>query len=156
MPGMELSEELMNEFSAIAEGTDCELIDVRFKGGLLKLTLDRPDGILLKHCQTVAKQVSAQLDVADWGKDRYTLEVTSPGLDRELFKPRDYERFTGNQVKVTWRPAEGKRTDTGTLERFIPADNESGGAQIEITIDPETTRRIPLQSIEIARLVPEF
>ncbi len=66
-----------------------------------------------------------------------------------------------HRVKVTWRPPEGKRTDTGTLERFIPAasesaDNDSGGAHIEISLGPDDTRRIPLQSIDIARLVPEF
>lgn len=155
-----LSEDLMSEFSAIAESAGCELVNARFQGGVLKLTLDHPDGVLLEHCKTVSKQVSAQLDVADWGKNRYTLEVTSPGLDRELFRPQDYERFVGKQIKVTWRPPEGKRTDVGILERFIPAgkspDNESGGAQIEIILDPETRHRISLQSIDIARLVPEL
>jgi ribosome maturation factor RimP len=153
---MELSEELMNEFRAIAESAGCELVDARFGSGVLKITLDHPDGILLEHCQSVSKQVSAHLDVADWGTARYTLEVTSPGLDRELFRPRDFERFTGSRIKVTWRPPEGKRTDTGTLERFTSATDDPAGAHIEIRVDPDQTRRIPLQSIDIARLVPEF
>lgn len=156
MSAMELNEELMSEFSAIAKSTGCELLDARFKGGVLRLTLDHPEAVLLDHCQTVSKQVSALLDVADWGRGRYTLEVTSPGLDRELFGPEDYERFTGKEVKVTWRPPEGKRTDTGMLQRFIPADAESGGAQIEISTGPDITHRIPLQTIDVARLVPEI
>jgi len=153
---MELSEELMNEFRAIAEGTGCELVDVRFQGGVLKITLDHPDGVILEHCQAVSRQVSAQLDVADFGSARYTLEVTSPGLDRQLFRPQDFERFTGSQVKVTWRPAEGKRTDTGTLENFLPAGDSNAAAHIEVKVGPDETHRIPLQSIDIARLVPEL
>lgn len=156
MAHMTLTEELMSELTAIAEGVGCELIDARYRGGVLKLTLDHPDGVTLTHCQGVSKQVSAQLDVLDWGPSKYTLEVTSPGLDRELFRPQDFERFAGSRVKVTWHPPEGKRTDTGLLERFIPADNESGDAFIEIKVDPDAMRRIPLQSIDVARLVPEL
>jgi ribosome maturation factor RimP len=156
MAQMTLSEELMSELAAIAESNGCELIDARYRGGVLRLTLDNPEGVTLDHCQTVSKQVSAQLDISDWGAGRYTLEVTSPGLDRELFRPRDFERFTGSLVKVTWRPAEGKRTDTGRLERFVPAERESGGDFIEIRIDPDEIRHIPLQTIDVARLVPEF
>ena len=156
MPRMELSEELMNEIQAIAESTGCELVDARFQGGVLKVTLDSPEGVRLEHCQSVSKQVSALLDVADWGAARYTLEVTSPGLDRELFRPRDFERFTGSQIRITWRPPEGKRTDIGTLESFTPASDNAAGAHIEIRIGPDETHRIPLQSIDIARLVPEL
>jgi ribosome maturation factor RimP len=156
MAQMTLNEDLMSELAAIAEGNGCELIDARYRGGVLRLTLDHPEGVTLDHCQTVSRQVSAQLDVSDWGPSKYTLEVTSPGLDRELFRPQDFERFTGNLVKVTWHPLEGKRTDIGRLQRFVAASSESGGAFIEIEIDPEATRRIPLQSIDVARLVPEF
>ena len=156
MPQMELSEELMNDFQAIAESTGCELVDARFQGGVLKVTLDHPEGVVLAHCQSVSKQVSALLDVANWGTSRYTLEVTSPGLDRELSRARDFERFTGSQIRVTWRPVEGKRTDIGTLEGFIPASDDAAGAHIEIRISPDQMHRIPVQSIDIARLVPEF
>ena len=156
MPSMELNEELMSEIQAIAESADCELLDARFRGGVLRITLDHTDGILVEHCQKVSKQVSALLDVADWGSARYTLEVSSPGLDRELFRPGDFERFTGCQVKVTWRPDEGRRTDTGTLESFTAASDNSAGAHIEIRVGPDETHQISLQSIDIARLVPEL
>ena len=152
-----LDEELRDELAAIAEGAGCELIDARYKGGLLKITLDQSEGVTLSHCQTVSKQISALLDVAEWGAGRYTLEVSSPGLDRELLRPRDFERFTGSRVKVTWRSGEGKRTDVGTLETLIRADDDTrGGAEIEVRIDPDRTCRIPLQSIDVARLVPEL
>jgi ribosome maturation factor RimP len=105
----------------------------------------------------VSKQVSAYLDVADWGRGRYTLEVTSPGLDRELLRPKDYEQFAGSQVRVTWRPPEGKRTVVGTLERFVPATEDPGGtAAIVVAVAPDQAHHIPLPSIDAARLVPEF
>jgi ribosome maturation factor RimP len=157
MPDVTFDEDLKNELAEIARGSGCELLDARFQGGVVKLVLDHPDGVTLTHCQTVSKQASAQLDVRDWGSSKYTLEVSSPGLDRELFGPRDFARFTGSQVKVTWHSDQGKRTDVGMLEKFIP-DNENaeGRAEIEIRLDSDALRRIPLQSIHVARLVPEL
>jgi ribosome maturation factor RimP len=113
--------------------------------------------VTLEHCQTVSKQVSAHLDVADWGGGRYTLEVSSPGLDRELFRPQDFARFTGSQVRVTWRPPEGKRTIVGTLESFVPATEDPGSpAAIVVAVAPDQIHHIPLSSIDAARLVPDF
>jgi len=154
---MILDEQLMSEFETIAVSVGCELADASFQGGLLKIVLDHPEGVTITHCQTVSKQVSAQLDVSDWGPGKYTLEVTSPGLDREMYRPHDYERFTGSQLRVTWHPPEGKRTDVGMLSRCVPStENPDGIEAIEVEIGPEDTRHIPLQSIEVARLVPEL
>ncbi len=157
MPHATFDQELKNEFAEIARSTGCELLDARFQGGVIKLILDHPEGVTLTHCQTVSRQVSAELDVRDWGSTKYTLEVSSPGLDRELLGPRDFARFTGNQVKITWHSDQGKRTDIGMLEKFI-SDNEhaDGRAEIEIRLDSDVLHRIPLQSIHVARLVPEL
>lgn len=151
-----LDETLTSEFAAIAESAGCELVDARFRGGVLRLILDHEEAVTLDHCQLVSKQVSAFLDVADWGGGRYTLEVTSPGLDRELLRPRDYERFAGSQVRVTWRPADGKRTVVGTLERFVPHTEDPAEAAIVVAVAPDETHHIPLRSIDAARLVPDF
>jgi ribosome maturation factor RimP len=157
MASRTLDEPLLKEFAAIAAGAGCELVDARFQSATLRLTLDHPEGVTLDHCQMVSKQVSALLDVTDWGGGRYTLEVTSPGLDRELFRPQDYEKFAGSQVRVTWRPPEGKRTVVGTLERFIPAiDNPDGAPAIVVAVAPDQAHHIPLPSIDAARLVPDF
>ena len=152
-----LDDNLKAEFAAIAESSGCELLDARFRGGTLQIVLDHPEAVTLDHCQMVSKQVSAQLDVLDWGPEHYTLEVTSPGLDRELFRRRDYERFAGARVRVTFRPAEGKRTVVGTLERFVPAGEDTAGADaILLAADDEEQLNIPLHTIDVARLVPEL
>lgn len=152
-----LDDPLKTELAAIAEGAGCELVDARFQSGVLRLILDHPEGVTLDHCQTVSKQASALLDVVDWGGSRYTLEVTSPGLDRELVRPKDYQQFAGSQVRVTWRPPEGKRTVVGTLQRFIPAtEDPAGAAAIVVAVAPDQAHHIPLPSIDAARLVPDF
>ncbi len=157
MPHATFDEELKNEFAEIARSTGCELLGARFQGGVVKLIIDHPEGVTLTHCQTVSRQVSAELDVRDWGSSKYTLEVSSPGLDRELLGPRDFTRFTGNQVKITWHSDQGKRTDIGVLEKFISDDEQADGrAQIEIRLDSDALQGIPLQSIQVARLVPEL
>ncbi|MDH3402601.1 MAG: ribosome maturation factor RimP [Acidobacteriota bacterium] len=155
MTHAKLDDELMAEFAAVAESAGCELVDARFRGGMLRVVLDHRDGVTLEHCQTVSKQVSALLDVADWGRGRYTLEVTSPGLDRELVRPADFRRFAGSLIKVTWQPPDGKRTVVGTLAAG-PAEDAGGQGEIEVRVGPEESYHIALQSIQIARLVPEL
>src|SRR6185369_3709461 len=76
--------ELQPELEAIAESAGCELVHVEIKGGVLRLFLDKPEGITLADCEHVSKLASAYLDVVDFGKSRYVLEVSSPGLDRQL------------------------------------------------------------------------
>ncbi|HRU10899.1 MAG TPA: ribosome maturation factor RimP, partial [Thermoanaerobaculia bacterium] len=111
--------ELVAELESLAAASGCELVHCEFKGGVLRLFIDRPDGVTLEDCEHVSRQASALLDVADFGSSRYTLEVSSPGLDRQLYRPRDYQRFAGRRVRVTYRPeaAEArKRTVVGRLE----------------------------------------
>jgi hypothetical protein len=82
----------VTELAAIAESVGCELVRVEFKGGVLRLMLDREPGserlgVSHEDCANVSRQASALLDVVDFGPARYTLEVTSPGLDRPLYRP---------------------------------------------------------------------
>ena len=155
-----LSAELRAELDAVAEGEGCELIHAGFQGSILRLVLDRPEGgVTLKDCEKVSRQASPLLDVYDLGKDRYTLEVSSPGLDRELYGPRDYERFVGRLARVRFRPGQGsdRQTVVGRLEDY---DGASGGS---ITLLPEAHSgpggdrlEIPLADIETARLEIEL
>jgi ribosome maturation factor RimP len=146
---------LLADLSALATDSGCELVHVDFKGGVLRLVLDRPNGITLAHCETVSRHASALLDITDFGLGRYTLEVTSPGLDRELYGPGDYQRFLGQPVRVTWRgvPDGRKRTIVGRLATFrseaVPAlevEEEGTGARHDI----------PLDRLVQARLEPQF
>src|SRR4028119_2256248 len=96
-----------------AEGAGGERVHAEVKGGALRLFLDKPEGITLSDCEHVSKQVSAYLDVVDFGKSRYVLEVSSPGLDRQLYKARDYERFVGRKGRGTLDDPETGKRETG-------------------------------------------
>ena len=87
------------EIERIAEASGCELWHAEVKGGVLRLYLDKPEGVTLSDCEHVSKLVSAYLDVVDFGKSRYVLEVSSPGLDRHRgragLQPRDRAALPG-------------------------------------------------------------
>ncbi len=142
------------EFAEVAASSGCELVHVDFRQGRLRVLLDRPQGVTLDDCQRVSKQLSALLDVAEFGQSRYMLEVSSPGLDRELFGPKDYERFCGQQVRVTFFSGEPRtqKTIVGVLDDFTP---ENGG-RISVTEPPERRHEIALQDVKKARLEPEL
>ncbi len=161
--GPSISPELARELAAIAAGQGCELARVEFKGGVLRLILDRLEGgVNLADCEAVSKQASALLDVTEFGDRRYTLEVSSPGLDRELYGPRDYQRFQGRAVRVTFLEPEGgaKRTVTGRLSAFRPGEGPEGdapGGVIEVVpVEGRDTLEIPLDRIKLARLEIEL
>ncbi len=128
-----------------------ELIDLEAKlggkGGLVRLYIDKPEGIDLEDCEKVSLAVSALLDVEDPIPGNYNLEVSSPGLDRKLTKIEHFQRFAGETVKVQTRfPIEGRRRFRGTL---VSADEEN----IVVEVDGES-HSLPLKTIDTARLVP--
>ena len=129
-----------------------ELIDLEAKlggkGGLVRLYIDKPEGIDLEDCEKVSLAVSALLDVEDPIPGNYNLEVSSPGLDRKLTKVEHFQRFAGETVKVQMRfPIEGRRRFRGTL---VSSDDEN----IVVEVDGES-HSLPLKTIDTARLVPD-
>jgi len=128
-----------------------ELTDVELKlggrSGLLRLYIDKEGGVDIDDCEAVSHQVSAILDVEDPIPGNYTLEVSSPGLDRTLTKPAHFKRFMGEDIKVRLRfPVDGRRNFRGALKS---ADDEN----IEVEVDGEG-HRLPISTIESVRLVP--
>ena len=116
----------------LPEGT--ELVDARFSGGLLSLLLDREDGpVDHEFCSRIAGLVSPALE--EEGYDG-PLEVSSPGIERPLTKPKHYRRFVGHEAKVrTGEPIEGRRNFTGVIVRagrdaFVLKLSE--GAEVEL------------------------
>src|SRR5689334_14695521 len=98
-------EEIANRVAA-SEGL--EIGEVEVKGGgssrLVRISIDKPEGVTHGDCELVSQQVGTILDVEDVVPGgRYTLEVSSPGVERKLLKPRDFERFQGKKVRVTLR-----------------------------------------------------
>lgn len=150
--------ELQPELEQIAAANGCELVHVELKGGTLRLILDKPEGVTLADCEVVAKQASAYLDVADFGKSRYVLEVSSPGLDRELYKPADVERFLGKLARVAIIDPENgkKRTVIGRLQELQPA--ESDAEKKVVVTDDKTGERTEVlwKDIRNARLEIEL
>jgi len=154
MSQAELSEKIRQECAAIAEDTGCELLDSQFMGGVLRLVIDRLQGVTLEDCQMVSRQVSALLDVEDFGPGRYVLEVSSPGLDRKFYSNQDYERFNGRRVRVTWKDPEmtHKKTVIGLLSEYSPDLQEI----VLVASEGLDTYRINLKYILLARLEPEI
>ena len=141
------------EFAAVAASSGCELVHVELQPGKLRVFLDRPQGVTIDDCQTVSKQLSAILDVSDFSSRSYLLEVSSPGLDRELFRPRDYVRFCGHLVRVTFHAGEptARMTVVGRLEEFRPNSNElslvesNTGKRYEIALGDVVKARLEIE-----------
>jgi ribosome maturation factor RimP len=145
--------ELARLLEPTVEGLGYELTDLELrlggKSGVVRVFIDKSDGIGLADCETVSRQISALLDVEDPLPGHYVLEVSSPGLDRKLTKLEHYRRFLGNDLRVQLRfPLEGRRKFRGTL---LAADEKA----IEIDVDGKSYS-LPMATIESARLVPSL
>jgi ribosome maturation factor RimP len=126
-----------------------ELAGSGTRGRLLRVYIDQEEGITLDDCTAVSHQLSGVLDVEDPIREHYTLEVSSPGLDRPLFTAAHFERFAGHTARIRLaRLIDKRRKLTGVL-RGVRGD--------AVLIDLEGQElEIPLADIESARLVPEF
>jgi ribosome maturation factor RimP len=148
--------ELEQEIAAIATGVGCELLAIEFQDGTLQVILDNTEeGVTLEHCRKVSREASALLDAHDFGNKRYVLEVTSPGLDRRLYRPKDYQRFHGHLARVTFfsETEHSKKTIVGQLDDF----NEQDGGQITVVeSDTGEAIQIPLNAVKMARLEVEL
>ncbi|MGA9772741.1 MAG: ribosome maturation factor RimP [Blastocatellia bacterium] len=115
---------------------------------VLRIYIDKPGGVNHGDCETVSNQVGTLLDVEDLIANRYTLEVSSPGIERGLYKRADYERFTGNRVKIKlFAPVGGQRNFRGTL-LGISADT--------VSIDTDSAGRIEIPYEQIAKANIEY
>jgi ribosome maturation factor RimP len=99
---------------------------------LLRIYIDSEEGITIDDCERVSRQVSAILDVEDPISGEYTLEVSSPGIDRPLFTLEQYQHYVGELVNIRTRgPIEGRRKFKGTIE-------EAGDGKVVVNVDGET------------------
>jgi ribosome maturation factor RimP len=116
--------------------------------GLLRIFIDREQGVTLEDCERVSEQLGAWLDVEDPLPGSYVLEVSSPGFDRRLRTLAHFARFAGQRAKVELRDAHGGRRNLlGRIE-----GTEAGRVLIEV--DGEVWR-VPLNDIAVARLAPQ-
>jgi len=124
-------------------------------GSLVRLYIDVPQAesddrvVTIEDCEAVSREVSAQLDVEDPISGNYTLEVSSPGVDRPLFDAAQFARFTGERAKVGLKlPQDGRRRLTGTI---VSVD----GGTIVFDIDGQPFE-VSADNIDKARLVPDW
>jgi len=138
----------------VAESEGLEIVEVEVKGGgnqrFVRIAIDKPAGVTHGDCELVSQQVGTILDVEDIVPGHYTLEVSSPGVERKLLKPRDYERFQGKKARITLRePVEGRKNWEGTLAGFTEG-------VVTLETEPGNARRIPLEQIHKANLKFEW
>ena len=148
-----LSSKIEEIAQRVAQSEGIEVVEVEVKGGgrnqFVRISIDKPEGVSHADCELISQQVGTILDVEDIVPGHYTLEVSSPGLERKLLKPHDYERFQGKKAKVTLRqPVENQRHWEGTLGGYSEGliSLEANGRQI----------RFPFEQVEKANLKFEW
>tara|TARA_Y100000588_G_scaffold341912_1_gene386294 strand:+ start:1798 stop:2316 length:519 start_codon:yes stop_codon:yes gene_type:complete len=148
-----LRDKLIQLLEPTIEHLGFELADLEVKlgknGGLVRIFIDKESGVDLEDCEVVSRQVSAILEVEDPMPGNYALEVSSPGLDRALTKLKHFKRFMGEDIRVKLRfPLDGRRNFKGALKSAVKE-------KIEVEVDGKSFS-LPLETIESARLIPDF
>lgn len=149
----QLEKRLTEMLTSPVEALGFELVGVEFvragKHSILRVYIDKEAGIDVDDCADVSHQVSAVLDVEDPITTEYNLEVSSPGMDRPLFKAAHYESIIGETVSVKLRmPIDGRRNFKGTL---LSCEN----GVISVNVDNDTFE-LAVENIEKGNLVPNF
>ncbi len=158
----------------VASSSGLEIVEIEFLGGgkarMLRVFLDKVSagtdplaGVTHEDCANFSREFGTILDVEDVMPGSYTLEVSSPGLDRKLIKAADFTRFTGSRLKLTTRqPVNNNRHFEGRLESF-----QDGRLTLDLTVASHKSRKkmgavagekieIEFANIEKANLVPEI
>jgi ribosome maturation factor RimP len=172
---MALAVERVREIAErVAASRGLEVVDVEFLGGggarMLRVFLDKPAagtdplaGVTHEDCANFSREFGTILDVEDVVPGSYTLEVSSPGLDRRLIKAADFSRFTGSRLKLTTRqPVDNNRHFEGRLEGF-----KEGRLTLDLSVASKKSRKkmgeaagqkieIEFVNVEKANLVPEI
>jgi len=118
---MAISDQIEQLIEVPVESLGYELVGVEYiKNGqhtVLRIYIDAEQGIGIEDCERVSHQVSGVLEVEDPISSAYSLEISSPGFDRPLFKARDFERFAGSEAKISMKlPIQGRRNFKGVLQ----------------------------------------
>lgn len=151
----------------IAGSSGLELVELEMRGGgksrMLRVFIDKPEGVTHEDCASFSREFGTILDIEEViPGDSYLLEVSSPGLDRKLYKAVDYQRFVGSLVKLnTFEPINGNRHFEGRLEQFA-----DGRITLDLAAVKQSKKKgapvadgkveISLTNVETANLVPEI
>ena len=147
-------ETLKAMIAPVVEALGCEFWGLEYlssgRSALLRIYIDRAEeGVTVEDCEKVSRQVSGVMDVEDPIQTEYTLEVSSPGMDRPLFRLEQYEAFIGHKVQIKLRMAfEGRRKFLGLIKGVE-------GEDVVVVVD-DHEYLLPFDSIEKANIVPVF
>jgi ribosome maturation factor RimP len=150
----ELVERITEIGERAAVGTDIEIAEIQLRGAgharLLRVYIDKPGGVTHGDCALISERLGKLLDEEDPIPEGYTLEVSSPGIERKLSKPRDFERVVGQKIRLAVQPPGGTRCSIeGRLAQF------ANGA-LELEIEPGNLVRVPLETVQKAKLKFEW
>lgn len=146
-------EQLQALIAPIVASLECELWGLEYltqgRYTTLRLYIDAEDGVTLEDCEKVSRQVSSVMDVEDPIDGEYTLEVSSPGMDRPLYTPEQYARYIGEQVGLRLRVArDGRRKFKGTILAVE-------GADVRVAVD-DKEYLLAIDAIDKANIIPRF
>jgi ribosome maturation factor RimP len=148
-------EKVVEIVNRVGASENIEIVDVELLGGgrhrVLRIFIDKPQGVTHSDCENISEKVSVILDQEDViAGGEYTLEVSSPGVERKLKTSKDFERFVGKRIRVLLRqPVENRRQWEGTLEAFQ-------ANIIRLEASPGKTVEFPFLQVERANLKFEW
>ena len=155
--------DLMDEVEARLERMGFEVVEARWVGSagrpILRIRMDLPDsvpgkgGVSVDHCAQVSRELEPWLDAHPEVPERYVLEVSSPGVERPLIRPRDWERFKGSAVMVKGREFPGEHGNRLEGELLGLEETAEGEAMVGLVLETGERIRIPLDRIQKAHLI---
>ena len=154
MPDQAVQVQIRGIAEQVAASEGMELVDVEFRGkgprSLLRIFIDKPGGVTHRDCELISHQVGAILEVEDLIPASYTLEVSSPGVERRLTRPADYDRFAGRKVRLRLKqPLGAQRQLLGRLDGL-----ENG--VLTLTLASGECASVEYDNVERANLVFEW
>ena len=147
-------QDLTTLFEPVIQSMGYELVGIEFQGsiqhGTLRVYIDHENGIGVDDCAAISHQISGILDVEEPIQQAYDLEVSSPGINRPLFKAQDYEHFSGHSAKIKMAvPLDGRKNFKGVLQGVTDSRT------VQIMVDNEGYE-LPISDIAKANLVDEI
>lgn len=150
---MDLTEDLENIIRPVVNSFDCELWGIDFRpfnqSALLRVYIDKVDGITLDDCSKISRQLSSVMDVEDPIEVPYTMEVSSPGLERQLLTPAHFLQYIGEKAKMRLKwPVDGQRNFVGLIEKVE-------GNTIHLSVEDKVIE-VPIDTVSRGRLLVDI
>jgi ribosome maturation factor RimP len=146
-----VAERVSELIEPIAASLGYELVRVRYKGHVLQIMAEKPDGTMrIEDCTILSKAISPVLDETDPISENYSLEVSSPGIDRPLTREKDFVKWSGHEAKIELeRPLNRQKRFRGIVRGY---NDDAGSVHVELA-DTHETVALPFADISDAKLI---